>query len=460
MKKLAASLMAAMLALSLAACGQGATDANNTPSNTSTGSGEVAKLSFMFWGDEKEKAAVEKMVTNFNTENNGKIQVTPQHVPDEYAQKLSSMIAAKNAPDIAYVPSGSCVPYAMDGTILFVEDALGDDTSFLDGVLPNDQWKVNGKTAFFSTAHETLMLVNNRDIFDSLGIAYPPTSIDKALSWDEFVDLCKQLTVDRNGNNAYSASFDPTNVKHYGFSMTFGINNWYPLLKSMGGDILKSDDSNTSFDSPEMIDLMTKLQGLIVKDHVSPSMTDVSTNPDSTQLMLTGQVAMIIDGNWSFLTYDEEDLNVGCTFLPDMGKGPYTISAPGVTAMFSSTKYPDAALEFYKYSLDTEKGATDLYKNGLWQPIYKEYYTDAEKIAFWAQTGSRPEEFVDVVVKNIETNVTLLPTQFILEYSQIGNVINPAVDAIFRGEADPATALKEVQATIDSSGFYKGRFDK
>ncbi len=460
MKKLAASLMAAMLALSLAACGQGATDASNNPSNTSTGSGEVAKLSFMFWGDEKEKAAVEKMVTNFNTENNGKIQVTPQHVPDEYAQKLSSMIAAKNAPDIAYVPAGSCVPYALDGTILFVEDALGSDTSFLDGVLPNDQWKVNGKTAFFSTAHETLMLVYNRDIFDSLGIAYPPTSLDKALSWDEFVDLCKQLTVDRNGNNAYSASFDSTNVKHYGFSMTFGINNWYPLLKSMGGDILKADDSNTSFDSPEMIDLMTKLQGLIVKDHVSPSMTDVSSNPDSTQLMLTGQVAMIIDGNWSFLTYDEEDLNVGCTFLPDMGKGPYTISAPGVTAMFSSTKYPDAALAFYKYSLDTEKGATDLYKNGLWQPIYKEYYTDPEKIAFWAQTGSRPEEFVDVVVKNIETNVTLLPTQFILEYSQIGNVINPAVDAIFRGESDPATALKEVQATIDSSGFYKGRFDK
>ncbi|MDR1440376.1 MAG: extracellular solute-binding protein [Clostridiales bacterium] len=459
-----------MLAAMLSACGGGTAAQTTTAAPaaagtseaaaTSAAAAELAELDFMYWGGAEEKAAVETVVENFNAEYAGRIHVTAQHVPDEYAQKLSSMIAGNDAPDIAYVPSGSCVPYAQDGTILFVEDALGDDKSFLEGVLLNDQWKVGGKTAFFSTAHETMMITYNRDIFDELGVAYPPTNYDDALTWEQFADLCRTLTVDRNGNNANSSDFDPANVKSYGFSMTFAVSNWYPMLRSLGGDILLPDDSNTALDSPEMIDLMSKLQDLLVKEHVAPSMTDVSSNPDPVELMLTGQVAMIIDGNWSFIDYAAEEFNVGCTFLPDMGNKPYTISAPGVTAMFKTTKYPDAALEFYKYSLDAEKGATALYQNGLWQPIYKEYYTDSDKVAFWAQTGSRPDEFVSVVVEPIEKNVCLLPTQFITDYSQIGNVLNPAVESILRGEADPAAAMREVQQTVNSSGFYKGRFDQ
>ncbi len=467
MKKGIAILMALTLALALAACGGGASSSappagGSTPAasgSTAAANGEVAELKFMFWGGAQEKTAVEKMVETFNTANDGRIHVSAQHVPDEYAQKLGSMVAAGDAPDIAYVPSGSCIPYAMDGTLLFVEDLLGEDKAFLDNVLPNDQWKIDGKTAFFSTAHESLMLTYNRQIFDELNIEYPPTEFDKALTWDEFVDLCKTLTVDRNGNNAKSPDFDPENVKHYGFSTSYGINNWYPLLRSMGGDIVNEDFSNTTFDSPEMIELMTKLQDLIVKEGVAPSITDVSSNPDPSEMMLTGQVAMIIDGNWSFLTYDDEGLDVGCTFLPNMGGGSYTLSAPGVTAVFANTKYPEAALEFYKYSLDAETGATELYQNGLWQPIYTEYYTDPEKIAFWAETGSRPEEFVSVVVDNIENNVCLMPTQFITDYSQIGNIVNPAIDALLRGDGEPEATLKQVQADIESAGVYQGCFN-
>lgn len=453
MKKVLSMLMVVIMIASMAACGAGTSAPSSAPSG-------AAEITFMFWGGAQEKAAIEQTIEKFNTAYQGKIHVTGQYVPDEYAQKLSSQIAAGKAPDIAYVSAGSAVDYALDGTLLSIEDLLGEDKTLLDDVIPSAQWKVNGKTAFFSTALESLMITYNRDIFDELGVEYPPTDFDKALTWDEFVNLAKQLTVDQNGNNALSPNFDSEKIRIYGFTIPFQINNWYPLLRSMGGDILTADSSNTNFDSPEMIDLMTKIQNLIVTDHVSPSMTDISSNPDPTTMMVTGQVAMIVDGNWSFLDYDAIDLNVGCTMFPDMGNGSFTLNAPGVTAIFSSTKYPQEALEFYKYSLDTEKGATELYQNGLWQPIFKEYYTDPAKIAFWAETGSRPKEYVDVVVKNIEKNVCLMPVQFIKSYSEIGNVLNPAIDAIFRGEGDPATLLKDAQATINSAGFYKGRFDQ
>ena len=138
MKRLLALMMAILMVCMVSACSDngnktssksaessGGADTSEGADTSSTGgnseaSGEVAELDFMFWGGAEEKAAVEQIVEKFNTEYDGKIHVTPQHVPDEYAQKLSSMIAAGDAPDIAYVPSGSFVPYAMYGIILFV----------------------------------------------------------------------------------------------------------------------------------------------------------------------------------------------------------------------------------------------------------------------------------------------------------------------------------------------------
>lgn len=36
----------------------------------------------------------------------------------------------------------------------------------------------------------------NKDMFDAANVEYPPTNADEAWSWDEFVEVAKQLTLD------------------------------------------------------------------------------------------------------------------------------------------------------------------------------------------------------------------------------------------------------------------------
>jgi molecular chaperone HtpG len=53
-------------------------------------------------------------------------------------------------------------------------------------------------------------------LFDAAGVEYPPASLDKAWTWDEFIEVAKRLTIDSNGRNATQAGFDKNNVEQYG----------------------------------------------------------------------------------------------------------------------------------------------------------------------------------------------------------------------------------------------------
>jgi len=418
---------------------------------------DVVELKFMYWGSLVEKTEVEKSVAAYNKLNEGKIRVVPQHVPDDYSNKLASMIAGGTAPDIAYLSSGLSSTYAKEGKILFVQDLLGDDLSFLDSVLPDAQWKVNGKVAYFSTAMETLMITYNKDIFDQHNIKYPPSRFEEALKWDDFVSLCQSVTFDKNGNNAKSPNFDPNNIVTYGLSVSTYLNHLLQLVYSAGGTVLNAAGTDTAIDTPAWINTMNKVNDLIYKYHVVPSPSVADTL--AAEAMLTGQIAMTFDGNWSLLDYQDQGLNVGCAVFPNLGLGPFTMSAPGVTAIFSTTKYPQEAWDFYKYSLDAEKGPTDLFKKGLWQPIYFEYYTDPAKISFWVDNPAHPPEYRDVVIANINRNIVPLPASYIYRWGDVTQLLTPAIEAIFGAPGDAGPILKGAQATITSSKAFKGRFD-
>lgn len=464
MKKLIVLFVALALVLSVTACSasseEGSSETNDGLSHNSDNSGsEVKEISFMYWGGPVEKEAIEKIGENFNKDYEGDIKVDVQHVPnDNYGTKLNTMLASNQAPDVAYVGSSTAVTHAKEGDLVFIEDILGDDKSFLDNVLEEAMWKVDGKVAFFSTAAESLMISYNRDIFDEQDVEYPPSKIEDALTWDEFVDICKSVTIDSNGNNANHADFDSDNIATYGVSISHYLNSWYPLLASLGGDIFNDDYTNTTINSPEMVDLMERLYDLVYVHHCTPSPTVSETL--SSEALQTGQIAMVFDGNWSLLDYYEGGDNIGLTMFPDLGNGPYTLSAPGVTVIFDQTENPEAAWEFYKYSLDAKKGATELYQNGLWQPIYKNYYTDEEEIAFWVDNDAHPEEYRSVIVDNIFTNALRLPQSYINDWGELSNVIDPTIESILGNEKQPKEALDEGQETIEANELFKGRFDE
>jgi hypothetical protein len=76
----------------------------------------------------------------------------------------------------------------------------------------------------------------NTGAFENAGVdatAAAPTT------YEGWVELFQQLTLDANGNNAASADFDPENVAQWGFTVgEWPFVNWYASLAQHGGSLL------------------------------------------------------------------------------------------------------------------------------------------------------------------------------------------------------------------------------
>ena len=82
-----------------------------------------------------------------------------------------------------------------------------------------------------------MILYYNKSLFDEAGVDYPPSKAAEAWTWDEFVAAARQLTVDRNGNNAASDAFDPEQIDVFGISFPTWWGGYLPMIYSNGGQL-------------------------------------------------------------------------------------------------------------------------------------------------------------------------------------------------------------------------------
>jgi len=250
--------------------------------------------------------------------------------------------------------------------------------------------------------------------------------------------------------------------------MTYGINltTWFSTLHVLaytnGASLLNAAGNDTNFDTEPWIDTMYKVNRMIYEYNVTPSPADAESLP--AEAMLSGSIAMNFDGKWSLLAYAQQDFPLGCAVYPNLGSGPKTMSAPGVTTIFSQSEHPELAWEFFKYKMDVENGATDLYVGGLWQPIQRVWYTDPAKLAFWTDNPAHPPSFQGAVIDMAQRSdsVVRLPTTYIRNWGEVLNHVNPAVQEIFGSSLtydEVANIMTELQRNITETGAFGGRFD-
>ena len=73
----------------------------------------------------------------------------------------------------------------------------------LEDFIPMDQDKmlVDGKIYGTSSCVVAPVLYYNKDLFDKAGPPYPPSNPEEAWTWDEFLEIAKQLTIEENGRS-------------------------------------------------------------------------------------------------------------------------------------------------------------------------------------------------------------------------------------------------------------------
>lgn len=413
----------------------------------STGLAQVTcdeDLTFTFWGSPQEKRAVDDMLASFNESHPG-ITMRGQHIPTDYPIKLNTMIAGGTPPAAGYLGADMALPWAEEGLLLDLTSYFEQDqkeANRFEGTL----YTLGDKTYGGWSVAETMLTYYNKDVFDQVGLEYPPATAEDAWTWDEFVEVAKKLTKDRNGNDATSPDFDPNNIQTYGVSFPRWWAVYLPLIVSNGGSFANEDGTELLLNQPEAVEVLQQMQDLIYVHHVSPTPTQGEALPAAAEvLMQTGKVAMIFEGHWKVLDYSQLPLDWGMGVLPYFDE-PTTLLVSAGTVVFADTPCPDAVWEFYEFHNDPEN--VDLFKKGLWMPLQLEYYTDPEKQAEWleGEEGVYPPEAKTVLGDYVLNNATVRPPDNYLKNATqlFSEVVDPTFDKLWNNQGTAQEVMDEV----------------
>lgn len=311
---------------------------------------------------------------------------------------LTAQASAKSLPDVYKMGYSYARKYASLGVMQnlnkFIKSSGFNMSNFSPNVL--SFYKVNGNVTAIPRDANTVVMFYNKDLFDKAGLNYPK----ETMSWNQVLKLAQKLTLDKNGNNALSPSFDPKNIKQYGFAADVAGTDdsvLEPQLFSNGARLVGKDHKLKLY-TPQAMHVLKFFRNLVTKYHVSPKSAWFKNNGnDPFTVIQTGKVAMSFSGNWYVPQFEKAGLNFGVA-LPPKFKSVKTVVQPAGYAMSSFSKKKKAAWKLLSW-LTGPEGEKEMAKQGEALPanqsafkyylqkyknVNKKVFLDAQKKAITA----------------------------------------------------------------------------
>lgn len=342
-----------------------------------------------------------------------------------YGDKLLTMIAGGQAPDVFLVRFGMFPTLATHEQLLDITDFVENDAELQQYLLPQDRSRstVNGNWYGLGFKYAFAHTWYNREVFDQAGIVPMPLRGEDAWSWDTFVDVLRKV----------SRTAADGSVERYGLSYTF--TNWSrsaSLLKSFGVEYF-SEENGIDISSSTAVDAILELRELKERGLLAPN-TGVA---NSRNRLVNGEAAIILD-----LDSDPHGVLAGGGRGMDWyGLGAYPAGRgmdTGTSYMFGeniavhwNTPNPELAYEFLKFaalrSWNVESDMPYLFQGRSGD----ELHPDEAELAYYALTNT----------------TTVQP------YWGLAEINNPAMQAVYRviQGLEPASYLTEVQRIIDAT---------
>jgi ABC-type sugar transport system, periplasmic component len=416
-KSIGVGLLSVLLVSSVVGCGNNeknsasSTPSSSAPSSSASSGGEASKtpektdtkkekvkITYSMWGSAEEGNVTQAVADKFNASQD-RIEVEVVAIPwESYMTKLNTQATGGQLPDTGMLKEDGVIQWSSEGMLNDVSAMYeGSDSKPLDSLA----YKYQGKTLAYAAANEVLLLYYNKDMFDKAGVAYPPSALDKAWTWDEFVATAKKLTVDKKGKHPGEDGFDKDSIVQYGASvenLPWQLETW---ALSNGGGFYSADGTEVRIGEDASVEAIQKVADLYLKDHVAP--LSVGQTDDGIQrTIIAGTVAMATNGAWnvgtSLNTAKEEGLNYGVAVLPYM-KDKVTLNTGGANVVFSQTKHPAESMEWLKW-YNSEENNWGLISSGIWMPTLEKWYTDETLTHKWVDNPNFPpyEEYKSAVV--------------------------------------------------------------
>ncbi|SEO51742.1 multiple sugar transport system substrate-binding protein [Amphibacillus marinus] len=313
---------------------------------------------FATWAAGEELQEFEEIINQVNENADGEYTVKALSIPSDYYIKLATQISSNNAPDFFWMTQELISRYANLGAITDLTEKLEQSEQltpdlFYDGVLASATYE--DRYYGVPWIANPLMIYYNKDLFDQEGIDHPsPTD---PWTWDEFIEVAKELTVikqDGNGND----------YQQFG-TVVDGWPNIETFMWAGGGDIIAEDGEDILIDSAESLEGLSILNEILTSG-ITPSYAQVSSLGSNNVWFEKQRAAMFMGGiqdnfeekmtRWE----EEEQFEIGYTPMPVGQDGEaYAFNWTASTVMsIDQAENPlayqaleDITLEFFKWKV-------------------------------------------------------------------------------------------------------------
>jgi len=369
-----------------------------------------------------EKAAFEKVVSQYNAGQKG-VAVKTLAVPyDAYADKITASVPRGKGPDV----------------FIFAQDRLGGWVEAGQTIEPIDFFVDDKVTS--QLVPGMMAAMTYRDTVYGLPLNY------KSIAMIYNTALVK--TPPKTTGELVSLAKSLTNAPSGRFGLAYEYSNFFfhaALMNAFGGQVF-APGPKPVIDSPQNVEAVKTMLKWYKTDGILPA------DPSSTliaSLFNEGKAAIVFSGPW-FLGEVQDKVKYAIAPLPTVDEAGGKPMRPWLTVegvyVSAGSSHKDAAYAFAEYLVSTE-AALVLALEGGQLPTNKAVYSDPRVMKNPTLQGFR---------KQLDTAV---PMPNYAEMTLMWSPVTTAMNKIVKGSATPEVALKEAQATVTDSiaKLRKGR---
>jgi multiple sugar transport system substrate-binding protein len=284
--------------------GMAACSSSSSPSNSN--SSKHVHLTYALW-DPNEEVGYKKSIAVFEKAHPN-ITVSVVQIPyPNYQEKLQAEFTSGSGPDIFWVNTPWLSTWIKDGLLVNLAPDIHKAHINMSQYIPSLVALHTYQGAIYGLPKDwdTIAVYYNENYFAEHHIPVPTSWSWNTTDGGSFLHTLELATIDKNGVNATSPSFNPSQVATYGAEMDNAMQTgWGSFLAEDGiFTIPKAFASSVSFNTSKADQIFQFIRNLMYKWHVMIPGSELGSNAtdpssENNALFAQGKIAMQIGGDW------------------------------------------------------------------------------------------------------------------------------------------------------------------